>query len=200
MPWVRTRGLRHDSAVSRLPINDWVPRYLACVLIAISGLPGTGKTAVAAGLAVRLNAVHLSIDPVEDAMLGAGLPAGWETGVAAYEATRAAAEQNLALGWDVVVDAVNDSDAARQTWRNAADRTGVVLRFVMLTCSSDGEHRRRLESRRRGLRCVPEPTWEQVLARASAYEPWTDDCLVVDTHAPLAAVVDEVHRRVTHSL
>jgi predicted kinase len=170
------------------------------VLIVISGLPGTGKTAVAAGLAARCNAVHLSVDPIEDALLGAGLPDGWTTGVGAYEATRAAAEQNLALGWDVVVDAVNDSDAARQTWRTAAGGAGVGLRFVMLTCSSDGEHRRRLARRRRGLRHVPEPTWEEVLARGRAYEPWHDDCLMVDTHAPLAAVIDEVHRRVTHGL
>jgi predicted kinase len=77
------------------------------VLIVISGLPGTGKTAVAAGIAARLNAVHLSIDTAEDAMLGAGLPSGWETGVAAYEVTRAAAEQNLALGWDVVIELIS---------------------------------------------------------------------------------------------
>jgi len=168
-------------------------------LIVISGLPGTGKTAVAAGLAVRLKAVHLSVDPVEDALLGAGLPAGWQTGVAAYEATRAAAEQNLLLGWDVVVDAVNDSQAARQSWHVAADRAGVALRFVMLNCSSDAEHRRRLAHRQRGFRWVAEPTWEQVLARASAYEPWTGDCLVIDTDAPLAAVVEQVHRRVADS-
>jgi predicted kinase len=166
------------------------------VLIVISGLPGIGKTAVAAGLATRLRAVHLSIDPIEDAMLGAGLPPGRETGVAAYEATRAAAVQNLALGWNVVVDAVNDSGAARQTWRSAADQEDVALRFVMLSCSSDDEHRQRLEGRRRGLRHVPEPTWEEVLVRAATYEPWTDDCLLVDTHAPLVTVIDEVQRRV----
>jgi len=96
------------------------------MLIVISGLPGTGKTAVAAGVAARLRAVHLSIDTVEDAMLGAGLAPGWQTGVAAYEATRAAAEQNLALGRDVVVDAVNDSEPARQTWRRAAERAAAA--------------------------------------------------------------------------
>jgi predicted kinase len=168
------------------------------VLIVISGLPGTGKTAAAAGLAARLNAVHLSIDPIEDAMLGAGLSLGWETGVAAYEATRAAAEQNLALGWHVVVDAVNDSDAARQTWRNAARATQALLRFVMLNCSNAGEHRHRLTSRRRGLHHVPEPTWDQVLVRAAAYEPWTEDCLMVDTAAPLAAVIDEIYQGVAN--
>lgn len=169
------------------------------MLIVISGLPGTGKTAVAAGLASRWKALHLSIDPIEDAILSAGLPSVWETGVAAYEATRAAAEQNLTMGWDVIIDAVNDSEVARQTWRSAADRAGARLHFVMLTCSGDEEHRRRLESRQRGLHHVPEPTWEQVLVRASAYEPWTDDCLVVDTCAPLATVIDEVHQALAPS-
>jgi len=165
------------------------------VLIVISGLPGTGKTAVAAGLATRLSAVHLSIDSIEDAILGAGLARGWEVGVAAYEATRAAAEQNLVLGRVVVVDAVNDTNAARQTWRNAADRAAAALRFVMLNCTSVEEHRRRLEGRRRSLPHIPEPSWEQVLARAFAYEPWTDDCVIVDTHQPLDSVINEVHRR-----
>jgi predicted kinase len=66
-------------------------------LIVISGLPGTGKSEVAAELAARLKALHLSIDPIEDALLGAGLRSSWETGVAAYEATRVVAEQNLSL-------------------------------------------------------------------------------------------------------
>jgi predicted kinase len=38
------------------------------MLIVVSGLPGTGKSAVAAELAARLGAVHLSIDPIEDAL------------------------------------------------------------------------------------------------------------------------------------
>ncbi|WP_433614677.1 AAA family ATPase [Dactylosporangium sp. CA-139114] len=169
------------------------------MLIVISGLPGTGKTAVAAGVAARLHAVHLSIDTAEDAMLGAGLTPGWETGVAAYEVTRAAAEQNLALGWDVVVDAVNDSEPARQTWRHAAEHAAVALRFVLLTCSDQQEHRRRLESRRRGLRHLPEPTWGDVESRACAYEPWTDHYVLIDTSAPLETVIEATHRRLAQS-
>ncbi|MEV0563771.1 AAA family ATPase [Dactylosporangium sp. NPDC050588] len=160
------------------------------VLIVVSGLPGTGKSAVAAGVAAGLGAVQLSIDEAEDAMLGAGLAAGWETGVAAYEVTRAFAEQNLALGRVVVVDAVNDSEPARQTWRGAAARAGSGLRFVVLTCSDRQEHRRRLEGRRRGLRHLPEPTWAHV--EALAYAPWTDPHLAVDTVAPLDTVVEAV--------
>ncbi|WP_426511387.1 AAA family ATPase [Dactylosporangium sp. McL0621] len=160
------------------------------MLIVVSGLPGVGKSAVAAGIAARLRAVHLSVDNAEDAMLGAGLPAGWATGVAAYEVIRAAAEQNLALGRDVVVDAVNDGEPARETWRRAAGSAAVELRFVVLTCSDRQEHRRRLEGRRRGFRHLPEPTWDRVESRAAAYEPWTDRHVVVDTDAPLETVIE----------
>lgn len=62
------------------------------------------------------------MDEVEDAMLVLACPRDRTTGVAAYEAVRAAAEQNLVLGHSVVVDALNDSAAARSTWharRNA---------------------------------------------------------------------------------
>lgn len=170
------------------------------MLLVVSGLPGTGKSAVAARLAQDVRGVHLSVDEVEDALLGAGLPHDRTTGVAAYEAVRAAAEQNLALGHSVVVDAVNDSAAARSTWRRAAERTHVVLRLVHLTPPPSQEHQRRLAMRRRSLVHVPEPTWEQVQARAALYEPWGGEFLSVDSAQPLAAVVSEIHRRLTSAM
>ena len=119
-------------------------------LIVVSGLPGVGKTVVAAAVAARLNGVHLSVDPVEDAMLRCNLPAGWNVGVAAYEAVRTMA----ALGNVVVVDVVNDSEATRDTWRPAASNNEASLTFAVLTCSNLDEHRRRLEGRcRRFSRC-----------------------------------------------
>jgi len=141
------------------------------VLTVISGLPGAGKTAVAGGLAVRTNAVHLSIDPVEDALLASGATPGWTTGVGAYEATRAMAEQNLALGQTVIVDAVNDSEAARDTWRQASAATASKLLFIVLNPPSPDEHKRRLAGRTRSLVHVAEPTWEMVVTRAAEYAP-----------------------------
>lgn len=166
------------------------------VLIVVSGLPGTGKSAVAAELAVRLGAVHLSIDRIEDALLGAGLSRSWETGVAAYEAARAVAEQNLDLGRTVVVDAVNDSEPARDTWRLGSTRTGVRLAFVLLTLDDETEHRRRLEGRTRDLVHVREPSWDDVRARAAAYTPWADGtCLRVSAERPVEQLALEVIER-----
>ncbi|SDF49780.1 Predicted kinase [Blastococcus aurantiacus] len=163
------------------------------MLVVVSGLPGTGKSAVAAGLAARSGAVHLSIDTVEDALLGSGLPPGWRTGVAAYEAARAVAEQNLALGLTVVVDAVNDSEPARGTWRAGAAATDSDLVFVVLTLDDPVEHRRRLETRLRDLAHVPEPSWNEVMARAAAYAPWAEgECLRVDARRPVDELVVEL--------
>ncbi|GAA1329523.1 AAA family ATPase [Brachybacterium rhamnosum] len=150
-------------------------------LVVLSGLPGVGKTSVAEILAARTASVHLSIDAVEDALLACGLPRGWEVGVAAYEATRAMAELNLRLGHDVVVDAVNDSDEARQTWRTAAQRTGADLQFVHLVLAEEQEHRRRLRGRERGLEHVGEPTWADVQQRRADYAVWSDAVVEIDT-------------------
>lgn len=83
-------------------------------------------------VAASTGSVHLSIDEVEESTLACGLPRGWPLGVAAFEATRAMAEQNLRLGHDVIVDAVNDGEEARQTWRTPASRTGAHHAFVSL--------------------------------------------------------------------
>lgn len=150
-------------------------------LVVLSGLPGVGKTSIAAILAARTGFVHLSIDAIEEAILACGLPPGWQVGVAAYEATRTMAEQNPCLGLDVVVDAVNDSEEARQTWRTAAARTGAHLDFVHLVISDVHEHERRLRDRDRGLPHVGEPTWPDVQRRHADYTVWTDEILEFDT-------------------
>ncbi|MCF8610214.1 ATP-binding protein [Gordonia sp. HY285] len=146
-------------------------------LVAVSGLPGVGKTSVAEIIAARTRSVHLSIDAVEEAILACGLPSGWQVGVSAYEAVRAMAEQNLRLGHDVIVDAVNDSEEARQTWRTAASRTDACIEFVYLMISDAREHERRLSGRDRGLVFVGEPTWTDVERRRADYAAWSGEVL-----------------------
>ncbi len=159
------------------------------MLIVISGLPATGKTTLAAAFSRHVGAVHLSVDTLEDAMIRAGLEPGWTTGVAAYEAVGAAAEQNLVLGLVVVVDAVNDSEVARQTWRDAAGRAEVDVRFVLLLPPPSAEHQRRLSARTRGFGHVLDPSWEQVMARADAYEAWEDEPIVLASEEPVGELV-----------
>ena len=165
------------------------------MLVVISGLPGVGKTTVADLLADRLGAVRLSIDPVEEAMLASGCRPGRTTGIAAYEAVGAMAELNVRAGRIAVVDAVNDSEPARETWRRAAVATGARVCWVVLVMRDETKHASRLRGRDRGYRRVGEPTWAEVAARSMA--PWADPHLSIDTAAKDAdTVAAEVERYV----
>ena len=53
-------------------------------LIAMSGLPGSGKSTIAEGIARRLSIPILSVDPIESAIITAGIARSFETGLAAY--------------------------------------------------------------------------------------------------------------------
>jgi hypothetical protein len=91
------------------------------------------------------------------------------------------------------VDAVNENEPARDTWRAAAATTGSDLVFVVLALDDAVEHRRRLETRVRGLANVPEPSWDDVTARAAAYAPWAEGgCLRLDAGRPVEELVDRL--------
>jgi predicted kinase len=151
------------------------------VVVVMAGLPGSGKSAVAEDLARALGCAVLSVDPVEAAMWRSGIDRGQPTGLAAYVVVEALAADQLALGHDVVVDAVNAVEPARDEWRQLAQRTGSVLRFIEVRCSDERVHRRRLESRNRGLGDFREPTWESVQARRAGFSEWSDERLVLDS-------------------
>ncbi|HYP74191.1 MAG TPA: hypothetical protein VEP72_08880, partial [Microbacterium sp.] len=110
---------------------------------------------------------------------------------------RAMAELNLRLGRSVIIDAVNDSEDARQTWRAAAARTSSRIDFVHLVVADSQEHERRLSGRDRGLAYVGEPTWAEVQRRRVGYAAWSDEVLEFDTAARTA---DEVADALTARL
>lgn len=159
----------------------------------MAGLPGSGKSAIATALAAALPASVLSVDPVEAAMWRAGVGRAQPTGLAAYCVVEALAAEQLAVGHTVVVDAVNDVAEARQQWVDLAHRSALPLRFVEVTCTDPALHRRRLESRRRGLEGFAEPTWESVQSRRETWAPWQHERLVLDSVLPLG---DNVERAV----
>jgi hypothetical protein len=66
---------------------------------------------------------------------------------------------------------------------------------VLLTVTDKAEHRRRLEGRVRGFVNLPEPTWDEVLARAQSFEPWSGDHEVVNADRPLPEVIRTVLSR-----
>ncbi|MEU5690256.1 AAA family ATPase [Actinosynnema sp. NPDC020468] len=158
------------------------------MLVALTGLPGAGKSAVADAVGRVLRAPVFSIDPLETALWQAGVDRAQPTGLAAYAVAHAAAHHTLSLGLDAVVDAVNAAEPAREAWRALAARHGVPLRVLHVVCSDESLHRARLESRRRDLPGFTEPTWADVTALRAEYAPWPG-ALVLDSVDGLDALL-----------
>jgi predicted kinase len=155
-------------------------------LIVFSGLPGTGKSTLADALGLALGLPVYAVDPVESAILRAGIAAGFVTGLAAYLVVETLAEARLAAGLSAIVDAVNAEEPGKDMWRALAARLGVPLRVVECRLPDEAVHRARLLTRQRGL-AIPEPTWDDVLRRRAAFTAWREPSLVIDTGEPLAA-------------
>jgi len=167
------------------------------VLVVLSGPPGAGKSAVADALGRRLGAPVLSVDPIEAALLRSGIPASFETGVAAYEVAASLAERQLRLGLTVIVDAVNSLEVARDMWRHAAVRASAPMRVIEVVCSDVETHRARLAGRTRDIHGFPEPTWDEVSNRRDEWEEWNQERLVLDSVEPLDLNLDRalIHLR-----
>lgn len=164
---------------------------MSCLLIALGGLPGTGKTSLAMGLARALDAVHVRIDTIEQAIRNAANGAE-PVGTAGYAVAYAVAEDNLRLGRTVVADCVNPLATTRAAWAAVAERAAVALVEVEVICSDPREHRRRVEARRTDIPGLTLPTWDEVMA--GQYEPWTDAHVVIDTaRRPMHESVIELH-------
>jgi len=150
-------------------------------LVVFAGLPGVGKSTLAARVGAALPAPVLAVDTIDRVLRQHDLTEK-RPGVAAYGVVAALAEAQLAMGLTVVVDAVNPVAAARATWPVICERAGAALRVVEVWCADMAEHRRRVQARHTAAPVNPD--WEQVVLRMAEYEPYIGRRLVVDTSAP----------------
>lgn len=154
-------------------------------LIILSGLPGSGKSTVAEGLAKKLALPVLSVDPIESSIIKSGFKRSFETGLAAYLVAEALAAEHLKLGISAIVDAVNAEKEGRALWLNLSKRHKAKL--IIIECVLDKAiHRKRIESRVRGMRGIPEVTWLDVEKRRKKYLEWNRERLILDTANPVA--------------
>ena len=161
------------------------------MLLILSGLSGVGKTTIARALATAIDAVHLRIDSIEQALRTCGVTVEDEGYVVAY----AVAEDNLRLGRTVIADSVNPWPLTRDAWRSVAARASVPAFDVEIICSDTAEHRRRVEERVTDVPGLMLPTWSEVTERD--YRPWDRERLVIDT---ARMDVDESVRTILQSL
>ena len=117
------------------------------MLVVTAGLPAAGKSTIAEVVGNRLGMPVLSVDPIETAILSAGIDSAQPTGLAAYLVAEAMAESVLAGGRGVVIDAVNAVEPAREQWVRLAARQNATLRFIEVVCSDPEVHRERLAAR-----------------------------------------------------
>jgi len=149
-------------------------------LIAMAGLPGSGKSTIANALSRQLPAILLSVDPIEAALRRSG----WQKeqiGIAGYLVVEALAIENLQNGHSVIIDAVNPVQAARNMWVKVAEDVAVPLTFIEVVCSDPAVHRQRIETRVRGIEGLTEVSWDRVLTRQQEYQPWSNPRRVLDT-------------------
>jgi predicted kinase len=165
------------------------------VLIAMAGLPGSGKSTIAGVIGGRLRASVISVDPIESAILSAGIDGDQPTGLAAYLVAEKLAEFVIDAGHHVIVDAVNAVGPAREQWVRLARDRGEVLKFIEVICSDPELHRSRLESRGRRLPHAAEANWNAVEQRVDEYDAWSGASAAVaritlDSVNPLGSNVD----------
>ena len=163
------------------------------LLLVFAGLPGSGKTTVSRAVADRLGATFVRVDSIESAVTATLAPVG--TSPVGYVAAAQVGHDQLVAGRDVVIDAVNAVDVAREGWRRLAASTGARLQFVEVVCSDRAEHRRRVEGRGGDWPGHTPPTWDAV--RSAPWEPFSDERLLVDDLGDAQAHVDAVLHHLT---
>ncbi len=151
------------------------------LLIAMCGLPGTGKSTLAAALARRLGMVHLATDVTRKRIAGLAPTARPDAAIAAtlyspemtrrtYAALRREARTWLARGISVILDGTYNDPRERALARDVARRRGA--RFLLVETSvSDAEARERLVARAGDPAAVSDATWEIYQQFRPTYRP-----------------------------
>lgn len=174
------------------------------LLTVIGGLPGTGKSTVAAGVAGVTRTAFLRVDRIEQTIVD------WSAidhpvGPVGYAVAHQLATEQLRLGLDVIVECVNPSSLTRDAWVQTSVAAGSSILEVELVCSDRAEHRRRIEARMSDVEGLTKPNWDQVLSRE--YEAWLRPRTVMDTAAmsaeaavgEIAGMIESAHARGTGS-
>ena len=164
------------------------------MFVAMAGLPGTGKSTIGQVVAARLGIPVVSVDPIETAILQAGIDSDQPTGLAAYLVAEALAERVLESGTGVMVDAVNAVAPAREQWVNLANRLNEPLKFIEVICSDPELHRSRIEQWRRSMPHI-QLTWNAVEQSSDDYAEWAGASaaiarITLDSVEPLGVNVD----------
>jgi predicted kinase len=163
----------------------------------MSGLPVSGKSTIAEGLAEKLALPIFPVDSIISAILTAGAKRTPETDMAAFLIAERLASEQMGLGISVVIDAVNAVNEVRQIWRNLSAKHHAQM--IIIECVLDEAlHKKRIESRVRNLPGFPETTWKHVEDRRKSYESWQEERLVLNTADDAADNLEKALNYINH--
>ena len=163
-------------------------------LVALSGLPGTGKSYFAKGLAQRVPFLVLESDWLRKALVPRPKYSPGEHS-RVFAACHLLIEEYLAQGRRVLFDATNLTESFRRPLYRITDRLGVSLVLVRLTAPRKTV-RRRLADRAGGLHAGnnSDADW-LVYCRLSPYEePIQRRHFDVDSSGDISSAIEEVPR------
>ena len=143
------------------------------MLIVFSGLPGTGKTALAEFTGRTCHMPVFSVAWVIGALSPFGLVDRGNRGPVAHSVLTMLAQRQLDLGQSAVLDGMCGQESVREEWRRLAERYGSRFLPIECICSDARLHRRRIEARDENIPGWPDPGWEHVQEMRGRYEAWS---------------------------
>lgn len=176
----------------------------ALFLVQMSGVPGSGKSTVAAHVVETFGAVAVDYDVIKTAVLDAGFDLAGSA-KAAYEVMYALARQVLGQGHDVVLDSPCFWPRILNEGMEIAREHGASYRYIecqvrdLKVVDERLGRRARLRSHRRGVDIPPVDLGDEVVDGETFFREGmdriqrpSDNYLQLDMHRPLSEVLSEV--------
>lgn len=182
---------RLTESLGKLPESVVKP-----IFIAVSGLPGTGKTYFCSKLAERLRFVILESDALRK-MLFPSPDYSPEESARLFRALHHLIEGLLKRGFPIILDATNLSERFRERLYNIADRLEIKLVLIRVEAPPQLVYER-LKSRVEGANTQgnSDADWSVYQRMKPAVEKIRRNHYAVDTSRDITPVVDKIVREV----
>jgi len=165
-------------------------------LVAVSGLPGTGKSYFSSKLAERLPFVILESDDLRKILFPLPLYSQEES-ANLFKVVHSLIERLLRKGIPLILDATNLSERHREYLYSITERLGVKLVMVQVEAPPKVV-RERLRKRLQKSGSQSDADWEVYKKMKSSAQKIRRKHYAIDTSRDIVPVLDKIAREVTH--
>jgi len=166
------------------------------VFIAVSGLPGTGKSYFCSKLAEKLHFVILESDALRKALFPSPSYSSQESSHL-FRAVHLLIEELLKKGVPLILDATNLSERYREHLYSIADRLDVKLVLVRVEAPPQVVYER-LKARQEDLGSKSDADWAVYQKMKPSVQKIRRHHYVVDTSRDITPVLDKIVKEVKH--